>query len=172
MHYSPISWCARRGKKKDRMEKEGQKKRFQEMDGRRDRLGPGVSPYGPYSGRPFNPPKERYVAPVAGCPHSPKCTNYPLCMATRKKVVKVMSAPIWCDIDDPQTNAIGQIGHPFSAKDTGKQHYTKQNEKKNRYDETVIEQEDIDICGYHANGLFQPKKTPATITPPTPEMAN
>lgn len=121
-------------------------------DGRRDRMGGGR--HTPYRDVYNN----RYTTPYLQ-------THY----FDKKKEVKIVSTSIWCDIDDPKMNAANQVGHPFSSKDTGKQNYVKRNETRNRYGEVVIESEEIDICGYHANGLFQSHKDSPAIQTETRE---
>jgi len=80
-----------------------------------------------------------------------------------RKEVRIVSQTIWCDIDDPETNAFGQLGHSFSSKDEAKKNYVERTTEKDKYGDLVVKINEIDICGYHANGLFQPKKSPASV---------
>jgi hypothetical protein len=70
----------------------------------------------------------------------------------------IVSASLWCDIDDPETNYKGQIGHPMSSKDPDYQHFTKTQQVQvptgNSYGAPTYQRreevtEELDICGYH-----------------------
>lgn len=85
-----------------------------------------------------------------------------------------MSNALWCDVDDTETNAFGQVGHPFSDLDPMKKHYRETEEVEihtgNSYgtptyqkrEEVTVER---DMCGYHREkrNPFLAKKE---ITPP------
>lgn len=69
-----------------------------------------------------------------------------------------LSQSLWCDVNDPETNVVGQIGHSFSANDENRQHFT-QTRKVNiptgnsygqpTYQERQEVTEVVDFCGYH-----------------------
>lgn len=69
-----------------------------------------------------------------------------------------MANTIWCEIDDSKTNMPNQIGHPFSAKDPDKRHYSDTREVDvptgNSFGQTTYQTrqevtEEFDMCGYH-----------------------
>lgn len=69
-----------------------------------------------------------------------------------------MSQAIWCDVNDPNTNAFGQTGHPFSEKDPDRQHFTNSRnvnvQTGNSYGQPTYQErrevtEVFDMCGYH-----------------------
>lgn len=78
-----------------------------------------------------------------------------------------MSASLWCNINDVETNATYQIGHAFSEADEDREHYTKTRTVEiptgNSYGRATYQErqevsETIDVCGYHARkqaGLTQ-----------------
>jgi hypothetical protein len=69
-----------------------------------------------------------------------------------------MSNAAWCNVNDPETNVKGQIGHAFDSNDPDKQHFT-QTRKVNiptgnsygnaTYQERQEVTEIVDFCGYH-----------------------
>lgn len=78
-----------------------------------------------------------------------------------------MSDSLWCDVDDPEMNVKGQIGHPFSSKDANRRHYEQtvpvQVPTGNSYGQTTFQErlevtEVLDMCGYHyaKTNPFQP----------------
>lgn len=78
-----------------------------------------------------------------------------------------MSASLWCNINDVETNQTYQIGHAFSEADEDREHYTKTRTVEvptgNSYGRATYQErqevsETIDVCGYHARkqaGLTQ-----------------
>lgn len=69
-----------------------------------------------------------------------------------------MSNALWCDINDPETNVKGQIGHSFSDRDEDMQHFRNTHTVKvptgNSYGRaTYQDREEITtemhVCGYH-----------------------
>lgn len=89
-----------------------------------------------------------------------------------------MSTALWCDIDDPETNALGQIGHSFSQKDVDRRHFaqTAQVEVQtgNSYGNPTYQNrqevtDELDMCGYHwrKQNPFLAKNTPEIPAPPT-----
>lgn len=69
-----------------------------------------------------------------------------------------MSHVLWCDIPDPDTDVKGQVGHPFTAKDPERQHFSQTRMVPvvtgNSYGRTTYQEreeitEEMDICGYH-----------------------
>lgn len=87
---------------------------------------------------------------------------------------KPMAATIWCEIDDPETNALHQIGHPFSAKDPDKRHFSQTRTVDiptgNSYGRTTYQEreevtDELDMCGYHW-GKQNPFAVKKEINPP------
>lgn len=87
----------------------------------------------------------------------------------KKGQVILVSDTLWCDVDDPETNVIGQIGHSFSSKDPKRRHYEQtipvQVPTGNSYGQTTYQErqevtEVLDMCGYHweKTNPFQPPK--------------
>lgn len=77
-----------------------------------------------------------------------------------------VSQSLWCDVNDPETNVKGQIGHSFSAKDLNRQHFEQTQQVAvptgNSYGHTTYQARDeitveMDMCGYHAGkqNMFQ-----------------
>lgn len=69
-----------------------------------------------------------------------------------------MSMAVWCDIDDSETNAFGQVGHSFSSKDPDKRHFSQTQTVEvptgNSYGQTTYQErqevtDELDMCGYH-----------------------
>jgi hypothetical protein len=69
-----------------------------------------------------------------------------------------MSGVIWCNINDPETNVKGQVGHAFSDQDPEMQQYRQTRKVKqatgNSYGQTTYQDREevttvIDMCGYH-----------------------
>jgi hypothetical protein len=76
---------------------------------------------------------------------------------SKKRVIK-MSGAIWCNINDPETNVKGQVGHAFSDQDPDAQQYRQTRKVKqatgNSYGQTTYQDREevttvIDMCGYH-----------------------
>lgn len=89
-----------------------------------------------------------------------------------------MSNALWCDIDDPDTNAMGQTGHSFSAKDPDKRHFAQTAsvpvETGNSYGRPTYQQreeitDELDMCGYHwrKQNPFLARNTPEIPAGPT-----
>jgi hypothetical protein len=85
----------------------------------------------------------------------------------------VMSKAMWCDIDDADTNAFGQTGHPFSSLDLEAQHFSNTRHEQRytgnsygtpTYQEQEVIVSEVDMCGYHmrAKNPFG-KKSPEAI---------
>ena len=84
-----------------------------------------------------------------------------------------MSQAAWCNINDKETNAPFQVGHPFNGDDEDREHFTKTRtvnlETGNSYGRKTYQErqeitETLDMCGYHSRkqaGLFQ--ATPEAI---------
>ena len=69
-----------------------------------------------------------------------------------------MSGSMWCNINDPETNVKGQVGHAFSDADPDAQQYRQTRKVKtatgNSYGQTTYQDREevttvIDMCGYH-----------------------
>ena len=69
-----------------------------------------------------------------------------------------MTSTLWCDIDDPDTNAHGQSGHSFSSADPDKHHFSETKTVRARtgdyygsptYQDRQEVTTEIDMCGYH-----------------------
>ena len=84
-----------------------------------------------------------------------------------------MSDTIWCDINDPETNVKGQIGHPFSSKDLNSQHFEQSQPVSvptgNSYGTPTYQERQrvtntLDVCGYHF-AKQNPFQAPADETP-------
>lgn len=69
-----------------------------------------------------------------------------------------MSGTKWCNINDPETNVKGQVGHAFSDQDPDAQSYTQTRTIKvntgNSYGRSTYQDREevttvIDMCGYH-----------------------
>jgi hypothetical protein len=69
-----------------------------------------------------------------------------------------MSGVLWCNINDPETNVRGQVGHAFSDQDPDAQQYRQTRKIKvetgNSYGKTTYQDREeittiIDMCGYH-----------------------
>jgi hypothetical protein len=88
-----------------------------------------------------------------------------------------MSVAAWCNINDPETNVLYQIGHPFNGDDEDREHFTKTRsvsvETGNSYGRATYQErkevtDSLDMCGYHARkqaGLFNaPPPDQAALT--------
>lgn len=96
----------------------------------------------------------------------------------RRVYLDNMSISLWCDIDDPETNAFGQSGHAFSSKDPDKRHFAQTQTVSvhtgNSYGSPTYQDrqevtEELDMCGYHwrKSNPFLAKNKPEIPAPPT-----
>jgi hypothetical protein len=61
-----------------------------------------------------------------------------------------MANVIWCDQDDPKTNIVGQVGHPFSDQDADMQRLTWTRKVPNERYGTMDNVDEVKtFCGYH-----------------------
>lgn len=69
-----------------------------------------------------------------------------------------MAGTLWCEINDPETNLLHQIGHPFPENDPNRETWTRtrteQVQTGNSYGKPVFQDRErvtyeMDICGYH-----------------------
>jgi hypothetical protein len=97
-----------------------------------------------------------------------------------EKEATPMSAVLWCDMDDQETNAMPGIpGHSFPEKDPERRHYSDTHKVSVRtgdsygretYQDRQMVTDELDICGYHMRkqSMFQTgNETPKTITSKT-----
>jgi hypothetical protein len=91
-----------------------------------------------------------------------------------------MSQTLWCDIDDPETNAPHQMGHCFPAKDMDRKHFaqtqmvptrTGDSYGRSTYQDREEITDELDMCGYHwrKQNPFHAANTPEIPAPPTLE---
>ena len=89
-----------------------------------------------------------------------------------------MSASLWCDINDPETNVPNQIGHSFSEKDPERQHFaqtqmvpirTGDSFGRPTYQDREQVTDELDMCGYHwrKQNPFHAQNQPEIPAPPT-----
>lgn len=74
-----------------------------------------------------------------------------------------MPNTLWCTVNDPETNLVHQIGHPFPANDPDRRHFAQTEMVNvltgNSYGRPTYQQqeqitEEVDICGYHGKRDF------------------
>lgn len=84
----------------------------------------------------------------------------------------VMAKVLWCNVNDPETNYVHQIGHPFSADDPDQKNYA----QTEMVDVTVGDNygrpmrqkreevtEEFQMCGYHFNKSNPFKNSPKEL---------